>query len=192
MKKIMLMFLIIGANLFADTPNDRPYVYMTWSAVNVNGDYYGLTDSNNANTYKWEVLLETSPNASSGYISPTTVKYAHSEYRHMATEFGIKIYIHFPASIPSSDRVYISERNEYERENGYNSRIIENGYSVSQYQLNVYPQTDGSKVIEYSVPDMSAYHKRITIATCPNHGTQSTVQCKYTAFDIAGFSSYNK
>lgn len=95
----------------------------------------------------------------------------------------------YPKATPSTSAVYIWERNRYEEKNGINDRLIK-GLAVSQYQVSSIVNPDGSKTVRYSIPDLSPYTKKITIATCPNMKTQTQVECAYTITDILGFVNY--
>ena len=76
--------------------------------------------------------------------------------------------------MPSSDTVYIWERNTYKEDKEYNDQLIGiSYYATHEYKIREYPQADGSMVIEYSVQDKTPYDKRITIASCPNHGAKN-------------------
>jgi len=135
-------------------------------------------------------MLKPAPKESNGYLDWVPVEYNYTKYRHKNTlNYGIYIYVHYPITTPSTDGVYIWVRNEYDREMGNNDTLIQE-YETSPYQVEVYPQTDGSKVVKYLVPDDSLYTKRITISSCPNNLPRTDVYCAYTVTDIVNYLNF--
>jgi len=118
------------------------------------------------------------------------VSYNHTKYitvNPIAGVYTTYIDVYFPATTPSGSAVFIWERNKYEEDKGLNDRLIQ-GYAASKYKTYQVNYTDGSKLVRYLVPDISPYHKRITIATCPNMKSQTEAVCTYTVTDINGYN----
>jgi len=191
MKKLIFLLPFLVATLFAHP--STPYVWLVTSELSIiNEDgsetKFSLSDYLQGEYYT-ATIKESCPNSGTGYICSTNVEYNYTQYKHLASEY-IHIYVHYPLTTPSTDAVFIWERNQYEREENLNDRLIK-GYGTSEYEKNVYSVGDGSTIIEYIVPDKSPYHKRITIASCPNNQSQTQIQCTYTATDIIGYLNYS-
>jgi hypothetical protein len=179
MKKILFFFSLFGVILFANP--STPYVYGVYN------DDYQVYDYLYYGQYQNVLMNETSPYEPTGYISQMQVMYNHTYYQHPAGR--VYFDVHYPITTPSTSAVFIWERNWYEEANGVNDRLIK-GYTASPYQEAEIVLADGSKLVRYSLPDLSPYHKRITIATCPNMKTQTTAVCTYTVTDILGVNNY--
>lgn len=177
MKKLIFILPLLGATLFA-APS-TPYVKDVYKADT------NVTDNLNG-AYKSVTMNVTTP-VKPTYISPRTVQY--NTTLNKLTSGSMYIDVVYPKATPSTSAVYIWERNRYEEKNGINDRLIK-GLAVSQYQVSSIVNPDGSKTVRYSIPDLSPYTKKITIATCPNMKTQTQVECAYTITDILGFVNY--
>jgi len=183
MKKIVFMLLLFGAALFANP--STPYVYRVY-----NSDYKAY-DYLYYEQYQ-DILMDVTTPKGPTYISQRFVKYNETKYIHpLGSRYSIYIDVYFPATTPSGSAIFIWERNQYEAVNHLNDRLIQ-GYAASQYKTYQVDFTDGSKLVRYLVPDMSPYHKEITIATRPNMKSQSDAYCAYTVTDIAGSLNYTK
>lgn len=186
MKKIILLVSLSVVTLFA--ASIPAYVYRVESYFTQYNQYlYEPTYS-----YTDKVMNEARPSPSTGYILPTTVDYFKTLYVHEGSQPNyIKIYVHYPNTLSSTDVVGIRVRNFYKLFNGLNGiemKAYDNDYS--SYQMDVYPQADGSKLISYWIPDTTDYYKEITVTTCPNGQLPTAVDCQFVVVDIAGTDNY--
>lgn len=184
MKKFLLLLSLSFVALFASPA----YVYKVESYFSQYEQY--LYEPVTGYTFK--TMNEARPSPSTGYILPTNVNYFKTLYVHEGSQPNyIRIYVYFPYSTSSStDVVGIRVRNFYKLFNGYNGITIKDYYTYSSYILGTFPQSNGSKVVVYSVPDTSDYYKEITVTTCPNGQLPTAVNCQFAVVDIAGSDDY--
>jgi hypothetical protein len=143
-------------------------------------------------------MNEACPDESEGcyaYIRPTSVYYTETLFEHQRRNSkNMRIYVHFPYSATSStDAIGIRTRSFYQLFNGDNGVTIKD-YNVdySSWELATFPQSDGSKVVIYSVPDSSSYYKEITVTTCLDGHlpTDEGAVCTFVVVDVKASNDY--